>query len=197
MKKVYVSWTDVQRQTQEVIRQMYLDKWRPDYVVGITRGGLTPANLISQYLDCPMYALQVRLRDGDDSECESNLWMAEDAFGYEPVELTATEAGMALIKAHGANAKNILIVDDINDSGATINWIRQDWQKSCLPNDSRWADVWGHNVRIATLYDNETSAAEIYVNYTAETVNKVDDPQWIVFPWEEWWKKWHPNEQHV
>ena len=186
MKKVYVSWTDVQRQTQEILRQIHLDRWKPDYVVGITRGGLTPANLISQYLDCPMYTLQVRLRDGDDSECESNLWMAEHAFGYEVHDPMCS----------GNGKKNILIVDDINDSGATINWIRQDWQKSCSPTNPSWAEVWGHNVRIATLYDNETSAAEIYVNYTAETVNKVADPQWIVFPWEEWWKNWHPNEEH-
>ena len=150
MKKVYVSWSDVQRQTQEILRQIHLDRWKPDYVVGITRGGLTPANLISQYLDCPMYALQVRLRDGDDSECESNLWMAEHAFGHEVYDPMCSEDGR----------KNILIVDDINDSGATINWIRQDWQNSCFPDDERWAEVWGNNVRIATLYDNETSVPQ-------------------------------------
>lgn len=191
MKKVYVSWNDVQRQTQEIIRQMYLDNWQPDYIVGITRGGLVPANLISQYLDVTMYALQVRLRDGVDDDTESNLWMSEDAFGYH-------SSGPELAGSSNPELrKNILIVDDINDSGATINWIRKDWQTSCLPNDPAWAEVWGHNVRIATLYDNETSASEITVNYTAETVNKHNDPQWIVFPWEEWWKKWHPNEQHI
>lgn len=179
MKKVYVSWQDVQRQVQEIVRQMHLDGWMPEYIVGITRGGLTPANLLSQYLDIPMQTLHVRLRDGDDSECESNLWMSEEAFGYE------------------CDRKNILIVDDINDSGATINWIRQDWQKTCLPNDPAWADVWGNNVRIATLYDNESSNAELAVNYTAETINKYNDPQWIVFPWEEWWKRWNPEEQHI
>ena len=190
MKKVYVSWTDVQRQTQEIIRQMYLDKWQPDYIVGITRGGLVPANLISQYLDVTMYALQVRLRDGVDNDCESNLWMAEDAFGYRHND---EDQGYS----DSSTRKNILIVDDINDSGATINWIRQDWQTSCMPSDPAWGEIWGSNVRIATLYDNETSAAELYVNYTAETVNKHNDPQWIVFPWEEWWKKWHPNEEHI
>ena len=53
MKKILVSWTDVEKQTQEILRQLHLDQWRPDYVVGLTRGGLTPANLISQYLGCP------------------------------------------------------------------------------------------------------------------------------------------------
>lgn len=194
MKKVFVSWTDVQRQVQEIMRQMHLDGWRPDYIVGITRGGLTPANLISQYLDLPMHTLHVRLRDGDDSECESNLWMPEDALGYVAEEHRKENGGWVHLKTF---RKNILIVDDINDSGATINWIRHDWQTSCLPADPAWADVWGDNVRIATLYDNETSSAELSVDYTAETVNKHNDPQWIVFPWEEWWRKWHPNEQHI
>lgn len=190
MKKVYVSWNDVQRQVQEIIRQMYTDNWRPDYIVGITRGGLTPANLISQYLECPMYALQVRLRDGDDSDCESNLWMAEEAFGY-----STNDEGMGF--SDSFERKNILIVDDINDSGATINWIRKDWQQSCLPHNSAWADIWGDNVRIATLYDNESSQAELIVNYSAEKVNKFEEPQWIVFPWEEWWRRWNPAEEHV
>jgi hypoxanthine phosphoribosyltransferase len=187
MKKVYVSWHDVQRQVQELVRQMWLDKWTPDYVVGITRGGLTPANLISQYLDCPMETLKVRLQDGEAEDCESNLWMAEDAFGYETTNLRGSNPALR---------KNILIVDDINDSGATLNWIKRDWETSCLPKNSAWADVWGNNVRIATLYDNESSECVMDVNYAAETINKHNDPQWIVFPWEEWWRRWNPNESH-
>lgn len=174
MKKVYVSWHDVQRQVQELVRQMWLDKWTPDYVVGITRGGLTPANLISQYLDCPMETLKVRLRDGAADDCESNLWMAEDAF----------------------DGKNILIVDDINDSGATLNWIKKDWPAGCLPNSENWANIWGSNVRVAVLYDNTASQSQLVPSYTSETINKLDDPQWIVFPWEEWWRRWNPNESH-
>lgn len=164
MKKVYVSWNDVQRQVQEICRQMWKDRWVPDYVVGITRGGLTPANLISQYLGVPMETLKVSLRDGND-HCESNFWMQEDA----------------------ASGKNILIVDDINDSGATLNWIKKDWGDGIQ---------WGQNVRIAVLYDNESSNSEITPHYSAEDINKAEDPQWIVFPWEEWWRRWNPEEQH-
>jgi hypoxanthine phosphoribosyltransferase len=80
MKKIYHTWQDVERQTQEILRQINLDRWRPDYVVGLTRGGLVPANLISQYLECRMETLKVSLRDS--SEQESNLWMAEDAFEH-------------------------------------------------------------------------------------------------------------------
>lgn len=192
MKKVYVNWSDVERQTQEIIRQMYLDAWHPDYIVGITRGGLIPANLISQYLQVPMHALQVSLRDNDTGS-ESNLWMAEDAFGYQ----RATDNDYSWTRIDASLRKRILIVDDINDTGATINWIIRDWQSSCRPQDPGWTDVWGGSVRIAVLYDNQSSASEISVTYAAEEINKFETPQWIVFPWEEWWRKWNPDEQHI
>lgn len=191
MKKVYVNWSDVERQTQEIIRQMYLDDFHPDYVIGITRGGLIPANLISQYLDVPMHTLKVSLRD--DSDCESNLWMAGDAFGVAE----ATENDYSWTRHDNHSQKKILIVDDINDSGATINWIRQDWQGGLFADDPKWATIWGGNVRIAVLYNNESSENEIEVSYAAEHVNKMETPQWIVFPWEEWWRKWNPGEQHI
>ncbi len=169
MKKIYHTWSDVEQQTQEILRQITLDSWRPDYVVGLTRGGLVPANLISQYLGCRMETLKVSLRDGEQQE--TNCWMAEDAFGYD-----------SEIK------KNILIVDDINDTGATLNWIQQDWMSSCFATSPVWEGIWGHNVRVACLYDNESSASELDVQYSAVTINKAAEDSWIVFPWEDWWR---------
>ena len=179
MNKYYVSWQDVESHTQEILRQLHQDSWRPDYIVGITRGGLVPANLMSQYLDVPMHTLKVSLRDDAENGCESNLWMVEDAYGHREFDPMAS----------GDGRKNILIVDDINDSGSTLNWIRQDWQSGCFPNDPRWAEVWNHNVRVACLYDNQASLNEIAIDYSAVEVNKLDDPCWIVFPWEDWWQR--------
>ena len=171
MKKIYHTWQDVESQTQEILHQIFIkDNWRPDYVVGLTRGGLVSANLISQYIGCRMETLKVSLRDG--TECESNLWMAEDAFGHEMYK-----------------PKNILIVDDINDTGATLNYIREDWMSSCFPKDKRWKEVWGNNVRVACLYDNESSKSKLDVAYSAVTINKADKDVWIVFPWEAWWQR--------
>ena len=168
MKKVYYNWQHVENLAQEILRQMALEAWRPDYVVGLTRGGLVPANLISQYLEVPMETLKVSLRDGDQSE--SNLWMAEDAFGYNM-----------------DRPKNILIVDDINDSGATLQWIRDDWRSSCLPSDQRWDTVWGYNVRVAVLINNQVSEFK-HVDYVGLNINKFEEPVWCVYPWEAWWK---------
>jgi hypoxanthine phosphoribosyltransferase len=165
MKKIYYTWQDIENQTQEILRQLQRDAWMPDYVVGLTRGGLVPANLISQYLEIPMETLKVSLRD-DNSQPENNLWMSEDAF----------------------EQKRILIVDDINDSGATLNWIKEDWQSSNLPNNPKWQEIWGNTVRVATLVDNESSASKLTVSYSAVGLNKAEEDCWIVFPWEEFWK---------
>jgi hypoxanthine phosphoribosyltransferase len=185
MKKIYYSWQDIENQTQEILRQLQRDAWRPDYVVGLTRGGLIPANLISQYLEVRMETLNVSLRD-NNSQPESNLWMAEDAFGYVPAQGGYRQPDEAT--SDPALRKNILIVDDINDSGATLNWIREDWPSGCLPNDPAWNEIWGHNVRVATLVDNEASGSQIPISYSAIDLNKAEDNCWIVFPWEDWWR---------
>jgi hypoxanthine phosphoribosyltransferase len=155
----------------------------PDYVVGLTRGGLVPANLISQYLEVPMECLKVSLRDGET--CVSDCGMASDAFGYINLEVRKEHESWTDKKLR----KNILIVDDINDTGATLNWIKQDWQSSCLPQAKEtWEEIWGDNVRVAVLCDNEASTSELNVSYSAIDLNKAEEDSWIVFPWEDWWK---------
>lgn len=183
MKKIYLTWDNVEAQVQSIVRQLHIDGFMPDYIVGITRGGLTPANLISQYLNnVPMATLKVSLRD--DVECESNLWMPEDASGYVPKEQQQANGGWTFLAKY---RKKILIVDDINDSGATLNWIKQDWANSV--RYSEWDDVWNNNVRIAVLYDNESSSFDGKVDYSAVDINKAVEDTWIVFPWEDWWKR--------
>jgi hypoxanthine phosphoribosyltransferase len=163
----------VEQLVQDLCRQLHSDQWHPDYIVGLTKGGLVPATMIAHYLHCRMETLKVSLRDG--GECESNLWMAEDAFGYQD--------GKSVPELR----KNILIVDDINDSGATLNWIREDWPSGCMPNDPDWNSIWGHNVRVASLYNNAASNSMTRVSYYAKQINKRERDEWIVFPWETWW----------
>jgi xanthine phosphoribosyltransferase len=176
MKKIYYSWQDIENQTHEILRQLQRDAWRPDYVVGLTRGGLIPANLISQYLEVRMETLKVSLRD-DNNGPESNLWMAEDAFGHRHWDPMVSNNGR----------KNILIVDDINDSGATLSWIKKDWEDFYSSKPEPWKTIWNDSVRFAVLVNNEASEFK-RIDYSTIEINKAEEPSWIVFPWEDWWK---------
>jgi hypoxanthine phosphoribosyltransferase len=190
MKKIYYSWSDIQGAVIDIARQLQKDNWQPDYIVGLTRGGLIPAVMLSQYLEVPCETLKVSLRDG--GECESNLWMAEHAFGY----VSKDQRGYEHFEISGLPVrhdpfdrklrKNILIVDDINDTGATIAWIKKDWPSGCLPGSFGWKDVWHHNVKFAVTVNNLSSKEEI--DYSVHEINKAENDCWIVFPWEEFWK---------
>ena len=150
VKKHYYSWTNIENMCKQIVLGMYKDKWIPEYIVGITRGGNIPAAILSNMLDIRCESLKVALRDHKRKN-ESNTWMAEDAV---------------------AKRKNILIIDDINDTGATFKWIKNDWS------------INGHdNVRFAVLTENLSSEFGD-VKYWAHEVNKAEDDVWLVYPWE-------------
>jgi len=159
MNKKHFNWDAITSMTMKIASQVRKSNWQPDYIVGLTRGGLMPAVLLSHELGIPCETLKVALRDGEVQE--SKTWMAEDAY----------------------DGKKILIVDDINDTGNTLLWIQEDWRSSCYPGNDRWEDVWGNNVRVAVLHDNMPSKFS-NVTYVASEIDKARDPVWIVYPWE-------------
>ena len=90
--------------------------------------------------------------------------------------------------------KKVLIVDDINDTGRTINHLKDNvW----LDADEHF-DLFGYkdeeeflkqkkyDLKFAVLVHNEASDAD--VNYSAKHINKMEEKEWIVFPWENWWE---------
>lgn len=163
MKLITYNWDKVNRAIQDIAMGMYKDNWRPDYIVGITRGGLVPAVMLSHMTDIPMHTLCVQLgAEGLEENTESNCWMAEDAFGYEK------------------DPQKILIIDDINRGGDAMEWIMKDWQSGCLPNDERWGQVWHNNVRFASLLSNPNSIVDTDY-WSAELL---EEESWVEFPWE-------------
>ena len=114
--KVKYSQQEVNTCIHNIIKMMFDDNFKPDYIVGLSRGGLIPAVQLSHYLGLPMRTLKVSLSDKNESE--SNSGMAEDAFGYD------------------SKPKNSLIIDDICDTGATFEWIMRYADSRQIATDS-------------------------------------------------------------
>lgn len=178
MKSMVISPEQFTNYVSKICRDIASSNWKPDYIVGITRGGLIPAVMISHYFQVPMLSLNVSLRD--TGETTSDLGMSEDAFGYDFESET---------KFKLENAKNILIVDDINDTGATLNWIIDDWESNCLSNNNRWEQVWNSNVKFAVIVDNLASKCNVTMDYFGIEIDKSEDDVWVEFPYENFWMR--------
>lgn len=172
IKQIHFNNLELKKTFFKVMSDIRKDRWQPDYIIGINRGGLIPGVWASHYLNIPLHTLNVCLRDFE--HLESNFNMSKDAFGYDRDNNK---------KGYISNSKQILIFDDINDSGSTFKWIKEDWKKSCYPEGDRWNSVWGYNVRTAVLIDNLASDWE--VDYSGFEINKQEENVWIVFDWEE------------
>ena len=72
----------------------------------------------------------------------------------------------------GKQGKNILIVDDINDSGKTFQSIWEDWIYFSLEEVEK-------HVRFACLFDRHSSKFKADYN-----VNHLTTDEWVIFPWE-------------
>jgi hypoxanthine phosphoribosyltransferase len=164
MIKIHYDWNDLEKDINYLALKVALSGWKPDYIVGISRGGCVPAVMLSHLLGVPMAPLRLSLDDLDN--CVTDCGMAEDAYGYGQ-----------------ERAKNILIVDDINDTGATFQWIMKDWPDSCLPEEPRWQSVWHQNVKFLTLFNNASSDFSD-VDFSAREINKLEQDIWVRFPWE-------------
>lgn len=131
-------------------RQVQQGDWQPEFVIGIGRGGLVPAVYISHQLGLPMLSI----------DHSSKLPGFAD-------ELLAKVAAMS------AEGRRLLFVDDINDSGSTIQYIRD-----LLTRNGCDAG----NTRFAVVINNLRSKVE--VDLWADVIDRSQDKRWFVFPWE-------------
>jgi hypoxanthine phosphoribosyltransferase len=85
-----------------IAAQLADEAWKPDFIIGVGRGGLTPAVFLSHATGLPMLSVDYSSQVKD--------------FADEPlVKLAArTRAG-----------ERLLFLDDINDSGRTITHLRR------------------------------------------------------------------------
>lgn len=88
-------------QIEALARALKASGWRPDYLVGIGRGGLVPATYLSHATGLPMLSIDLSAKLAD--------------FGEALLEKLADRA---------AAGETLLFVDDINDSGRTIKAVR-------------------------------------------------------------------------
>lgn len=143
MEKKHLSYNDIDTACWGVSQQIKALGVHIDLVVGILRGGFIPAYLIAHNLDTNLHTITWQTRDGNTQEVSD------------------------YVQSQISDGKNVLFVDDINDSGRTLTEISQVYNPQSTTN-----------VLTATLCSKETSS--FLVDFSALDIGD----EWIVFPWE-------------
>lgn len=146
MKEKHLSWIDVEASCLDMYKGMLDDCFVPDAIIGLLRGGVVPARIFSDSFGILMdfYAIDVKLYTGIGERNEKPV--------IKPFHIDIT-------------GKKILIVDDIWDSGRTMEAVLEELK--------------GEDVTTATLYWKESAPAKPDYYY-----EPVKDDDWIIFPWE-------------
>lgn len=82
--------------------------------------------------------------------------------------------GLTPALADSLRNQSVLVVDDLVDGGATLHQLCQ------------WGNREGLNLRTAVLLYNSTNSSGTHPDFYGQTIDKITDPRWITFPWEEW-----------
>ena len=123
MNKLWYSWQDMCLDVNQLCRDIVLDNFKPDVIVGLSRGGLTPGVMMSHWLKKPFKPVKSALRDFPEWE------------DYLPRKTD----------------KRVLILDDICDSGETFERISKhikgprENMPLQLQCDVRFASLWWNN----------------------------------------------------
>ncbi|MBQ22708.1 MAG: hypothetical protein CMD32_04850 [Flavobacteriales bacterium] len=130
----------------KITKQIYNSNWMPEIILSVNRGGCVPGIYLSHEINIPHKVIDVQLRD---SKNKPNLDVLEYSINkYD----------------------SILIIDDINDTGATFDLIHKNIKAT------------NKDIRYAVLVDNTSS--NFKTQFKGTIIDKSKNPIWIVFPWE-------------
>ena len=160
MEKHYIRSEDLIQDSFRLAWQVYEDGYRPNYIIGVWRGGAPIGIAVQEFfsvLGVPSDHIAIRTshyKGIDDRNTEVQVY------------------GLNYIIKQVESDDSLLIVDDVHDTGISIEKIVSDLQSACKKNTPE--------IRVATPYfkpsKNKTSRVPDY--YLHETDN------WLVFPHE-------------
>jgi hypoxanthine phosphoribosyltransferase len=155
---LYVSWEEYHRKIEQLAAKIYQSEWEFDQILCLARGGLRIGDVLSRIYNKPLAILSATSYGGKDFQERGSLTIAN--------KITMTTAKLG---------KRILLVDDLVDSGVTLDqilvWLKQHQEYEIA------------EVRSAVLWFKACSVAkpDYYVDF-------LPDNPWIHQPFEKYEK---------
>lgn len=143
-----ISWETVEQLSRELAAKIKGEGFKPDIIVAIARGGYVPARLLCDYLDVSdLSSIQITHYTAGASE--------------------KRKASLVESPNRDLEGKNVLLVDDINDTGKTLELA-----------SSYFANYDLALLRIAVLHHKQESP--FIPDFYAQKIIKW---RWVIYPW--------------
>ena len=160
MKKTFIQADELLKDSFKLAWQVFESGYRPDYIVGVWRGGAPIGIAVQEFLD-------VLGIDSDHIAIRTSSYS-----GIDERSMTVQVHGLSYVIKKIESEDSLLIVDDVFDTGLSINQIIEDINKACKKNTPE--------IKIATPYfkptKNKTERRPDYYIHETES--------WLVFPHE-------------
>jgi len=160
MKKTFIQADELLKDSFKLAWQVFESGYRPDYIVGVWRGGAPIGIAVQEFLD-------VLGIDSDHIAIRTSSYS-----GIDERSKTVQVHGLSYVIKKIESEDSLLIVDDVFDTGLSINQIIKDINKACKKNTPE--------IKIATPYfkptKNKTERRPDYYIHETES--------WLVFPHE-------------
>jgi len=147
------TYEEIENKCVDIFNKIKQDGFKVDYILGISVGGLFPSIIFARLFNTKNFS--------SISVCSYTEKVRGD---IKVINIPDKE----LLKG-----KNVLIVDDIADSGSTIKFVSELLKKDYSVMDAR----------TAVILINKSNC-KYYPNYSNEEID-----QWIDFPWDKFEKK--------
>ncbi len=108
MSDLYVSWEEYHQHIETLAVKIYQSQWQFDQIVCIAKGGLRVGDILSRLYDIPLAISAASSYGGKDNRSREELTIGEH-----------------LAMTNGTLGSRILLVDDLVDSGVSLQAVSQ------------------------------------------------------------------------
>lgn len=126
MADLDVSWEEYHRHIETLAVKIYQSQWQFDHIVCIAKGGLRVGDILSRLFDIPLAIAAAASYGGDDNRSRQSIKM-----------------GQHLAMTKDSLGSRVLLVDDLVDSGVTLQEVTQ-WLQGYTSSiqELRTAVIW-------------------------------------------------------
>ena len=119
MEKLYVSAEELLRASYELAWQVYESGFRPDYIIGIWRGGAPVGIAIQEFFDLMgVFSDHIAIR-------------TSSYIGIGERNKTVQVHGLNYVIRQVESDNSLLMIDDVFDTGLSVQKVIQDLEKAC------------------------------------------------------------------